>query len=499
MRFPVFVLLIMVGLNGVWASAQVYDFSVADAHLESQLPVLNGNVAVIMRQDGREIYRYQAGVIDHDTLTRMASFTKTVSAAVILSLVEDDVLTLDEQIGDALPLFATRGIGDFTVLDAWSMRHGIETAAPYEHDDRYTLAESVNRIGLFGYRVFPAGTMLGYDGSGMQTVGYLAEQRVGQPWETIARTRILNPCQMPLTDYKQFDPNPAIAGGLRSTPNEAMNFLQMIIDGGWFNGQQVLSMDSIEQLYTNETRGLPVHNSPFPDESEYYPYGAAPDYAFGCWVIAENPRSQHVEEVVGAGAWGSYLWLDRRRGITAVLFTDVPPGSRASFPAAMGLFAITRQTTEARQVPWLGAAQLGSYVHLAWQPVTGSVGTRIYGADAPIRDIYDLWAATFIAEVAGNAAVVPVYAHYAATAVLPGLEGAEPLENTALIPGGNALDHPTPKPDLDDDALVGWLDYALLESDMGNPGPAAPGDVDRDGDCDVADLAPFQTLYAFNE
>ncbi len=423
------------------AHAEPYDFSDADLLLNAGLPNLNGHVAAIVRQDGVDLYRFQAGDIGYDTRNRLASFTKTISAGVILALVDEGILSLSERLGDALPLFENNGLGDPTLLDAWAMRHGIDSAVAYEHDPRFTLAESVTRIGLTGYLVFdPPATQLGYDGAGMQTVGRIAELRTGQAWQTVARTRILDRCNMPQTDYGQFDPNPSVPGGLRSTAEETIDYAQMIIDRGWCVGQRVLSDAAIEQLFFNATRDLPVHHTPWPASHPLYPYGTDPDYAFGAWVLAENPVTQHVEEIVGAGAWGSYIWIDRRRGLTAVLITDVPPGSQGSMGAALGLFDVARRQVEAAQAGSLLATPNGPQISLSWVPAPDSIGTRIYGATNPIRDVFDLRDATFLGEVSSQSTLVPRFDHYAVTAAF------DSVENTALVPGGNSVAGPAPVP-----------------------------------------------------
>lgn len=419
------------------AHAQPYDFSEADLLLSAELPDLDGHVAVIVRQAGADVYRFQAGDIGYDTRTRLASFTKTVSAGVILALVDEGLLSLGERLGGALPVFENNGLGDPTLLDAFAMRHGIDSAVAYEHDARFTLAESVTRIGLTGYLVFaPPATQLGYDGAGMQTVGRIAELRTGLAWESVARSRIFDRCDMPQTDYGQFAPNPSVPGGLRSSAEETIDYAEMILERGWCAGQRVLSDAAIAQLFANATRGLPVHNTPWPASHPLYPYGTDPDYAFGAWVLAENPVTQHVEEIVGAGAWGSYVWLDRRRGLTAVLITDVLPGSQGSMDAALGLFDVARRQVEAAQAASLVVTPSGPQVSLRWEPVQVSIGTRIYGAATPIRDVFDLRTATLLAQVSTGSTLVPRFDHYAVTAAF------DSLENTALVPGSNSVAGP---------------------------------------------------------
>lgn len=473
------------------AHAQPYDFTPAETLLLSELDNLEGHVAVIVRQDGTELYRFQSGDIGYDTKNRLASFTKTISAGVILSLHEDGLLDLDERLGDSFPLFQARGLGDPTVLDCWGMRHGITTDIAYEHDARFTLEQSVNLIGLTGYLAHDVGAALGYSGTGMQTTGQLAAERTGMAWGDIARARIFDLCGMPDADYLQFDPNPAIAGGLRASADETINYAQMIIDNGWYESRRVLGAESIELLFTNHTLGLPVHVSPWPQTHPLYPYGEEPDYGFGDWVLAQNPDSGHVEEVVGAGAWGSYIWLDRRRGITSVLITDVVPGSRASMNAALGLCQIARDITEAAQANALTPAPDHFDIALNWAPAPDADGYHIYSSPEPIRDIYDLRAAAFLVETDGTHATVPARRFYAVTALFDG------FENTALIPAGNTLTQPVPNPcpaDFNNDRQIDTRDTLAFLNAWATSDDRA--DFNLDGSIDTLDVLAF--LNAWN-
>ena len=54
-----------------------YDLSAIDALLAAEASSLSGHYAIIVRQDGTEIYRAQLGDIGFDTKLGMASLTKT--------------------------------------------------------------------------------------------------------------------------------------------------------------------------------------------------------------------------------------------------------------------------------------------------------------------------------------------------------------------------------------------------------------------------------------
>ncbi len=414
-----------------------YDLSAATALLDAELPNLLGNVVVLVQQGRHEVFRYQAGQLTPSTQVRMASLTKTISAAVVLALQDEGRLSVGETLGATLaptvPGFNTPGLGQPTLLDCFAMRSGIESPQPFEWLPLFHLAQSVRRIGATATLAFPPGSQLGYEGSGMQCTGYVCELRLGIPWGDIATSRIFGPCGMTRSDYLYFDPNPAIAGGLRSSPEDLMRFARMVLDGGTSGTARVLSEAAVEQLFTNGTRGLPVFRTPFPATHPDYPYGVDPDYGFGDWVLAEHPVTQHVEEVVGAGAFGSFLWLDRRRGLSAVLVTDLPAGGgQGSLAAALGLFRILRETVEAQQITALTATPDTNGVLLSWQLPPQATVTRLYGSQQPIQDQADLRSATALGRVRGTAAHVAAFPHYAALAELPR------VINLALVPGENS-------------------------------------------------------------
>lgn len=453
-----------------------YDFSAADTLLTQNLPNFDGNVAVIIQQNGRDIYRYQAGAIDFDTKNRLASFTKTISAGVILSLIDDGTLAFDDRLSDTIPGF-TGLPATATIANAWGMNHAFDNPVAFERSPDYTLAQSVALIANTAFPVADPGTALFYDGNGMQTTGRIAELATGLDWDTLARQRVFDLVGMPQADYEQFDPNPAVAGGLRSTANETIRYADMILNQGTIEGRRVLSEQAIETMFTNATRDLPVIDTPFPDDPSLYPYNQNPDYTFGAWTLADNPATGIVEEIMGAGAWGSFIWVDRRRGLTAVLITDITPTTQSSRDPLFDLLNITRQQTTVNQITNLAAQDFGPDTRLSWQSPSDATAARVYASNTPIRTVFDLHDAQLIATVtttdASNQLVVPEAGFYAVTAAFNGFENTalNPLANTTPAPAQCRADLAVPYTLLDLSDINTFIGAFLAQDPLADIAP----------------------------
>jgi len=310
--------------------SQDYDFGDINTFLNDSLAVYNGNVIVLVEQNNSRIYEYQEGYIDTNSVIPIASATKWLSGAVVLSLADEGYFSLDDTIGTYLPIFTEYGKGHITIRQAFSMTSGlfnVEYYNTFSLDTSLTLEESVDSIAVYIPLAYQPGNWIAYNSNGMQTIGRIAEIVTGQDWQTIAEEQIFNPCEMFSTTYDVFGINPVIAGGAQTSPIEYMQFLQMVMNDGVYNGDTVLTHQSIQELFTNQTAGLPIYWSPFPYGHPDYPYDAdVLRYGFGSWIFAENPASGEVEEITSPGAWGTFPWADNSRNISGIIFTFVFEG-----------------------------------------------------------------------------------------------------------------------------------------------------------------------------
>lgn len=349
-------LLLLILLLSIRLPAQTYDFSAVTAQFQENLSAYGGRVVAMVEQKGRgEIFRFEAGAITQETKLGVASCTKWLSGAIVLACAERGLFGLDDPVGDYLPVFNTYGKGHITIRQCFGMKSGLSLRDPdYEIDRALTLDESVNLIAENSPIVFTPGSQLDYEGDGMQVVGRICEVVTGKSWGALAREFLFNPLEMDGADFLFFGSNPAIAGGARLSATDYIKSLHMVLNNGQGkNGRAVLSSRSVQEFFTNQTLGLPEYYSPAQD-SDFYPYGARPDYGMGSWITAQNPTSGVVEEVASAGAFGTYPWVDRRRGLNGIIYMFGI--GRTAIEQNLHAIALLRAEIDAKGLPPAGTA-----------------------------------------------------------------------------------------------------------------------------------------------
>ena len=363
------------------ASAQTYDFNAATAHFESNLDLYGprGVVAIVEQRGRGEILRYEGTTgapaiqLTDNTKVAIASATKWYSGAIVLKVAELGYFRLDDRVGRYLPLFDQQGKGDITIRQCFAMNSGLSLRDPdYEIDSTLTLAQSVDLIASNAPIVFPPGTQLDYEGDGMQTVGRICEVVTGKDWRTLARELLFEPLGMANSDYETFGLNPAIAGGARSTAQDYLKFLRMVLNNGLAaNGRPVLASRSVQEFFQNQTYGLPEYYSPAP-ASLFYAYNQRPDYGMGSWIFAQNPTNLVVEEVASPGAFGTCPWVDRKRGLCGIIFMLGLTGFQTTGNNDLRVMDAIRREIDAKGLPPVAApsplaiSKSAGYLRLEW-------------------------------------------------------------------------------------------------------------------------------------
>jgi CubicO group peptidase (beta-lactamase class C family) len=349
-----------------------------------------GYVAVLAR-NGEVMHTATAGYADleaerpmtADTVVRVASMTKPVTAVAALMLVEDGVIALDDPISDYIPAFANVRVATslqrdenyeiptvpaaraITVEDLLTHTSGLGYVFDYESNlgalyignDIYSAEGDMNSrmetlAGLPLY--FQPGSAWFYSYAS-DVLGHLVAVASGQSLEDFSQQRIFRPLGMSdttfflrddqrdrlaavythgedgaltrLSDSQDTIPDsPIEAGGagLLSTANDYIRFAQMLANGGEFEGVRLLSRDTVADMATAH-----VQADRMPDRMDAIDLG----YGYGVGVIYDGP-GEHPVRNTGDFGWSGYFdtefFISPSTGVVAVIMSQEQPGPTTS-------------------------------------------------------------------------------------------------------------------------------------------------------------------------
>ena len=84
-------------------------------------------------------------------------------------------------------------------------------------------------------------------------------------------------------------------GGLISTTSDYINFCSMLLNGGLFNGNQIVSSNSIKKMTQNQIGPLT------------YPWGEGIKFGYGFYVVTDSQKSD-LSDSNGSFGW---IWSSR--------------------------------------------------------------------------------------------------------------------------------------------------------------------------------------------
>lgn len=302
--------------------------------VDENLQHLGGNAVMLIYNNGKIVYEYAASNQnnaaqkgkrkrlrkslrtgkEHDANSKIliASCSKWLSAALVMTFIDEGKLKLTDSIGKFLPVMTQNGKGNITIAECLSHTTGI-AAGGFSRNKEFASANSTGEVmGFIAQMPMEAehGTLFHYSSIGLQIAAAVIEKITGNTFQNLFAARIAQKCNMKNTDWG----NKKIAlpaGGARSTANDYMNFLVMILDKGNFSGVQVLSSNSVQLMQQNYTEGKIVKDSP----AGSLKWG----YGLGEWIMA--PSTNENPSVSSPGLFGSYPWVDNEKGYAALLFT----------------------------------------------------------------------------------------------------------------------------------------------------------------------------------
>jgi serine-type D-Ala-D-Ala carboxypeptidase/endopeptidase len=304
-----------------------YDFTALDNLLE-EIARRHGGCALAVVKDKEVIYRNGFGSHGPDKVIPIASASKWLSGAVIMSLVDDGLLSLDDQVSKYLPDFA----GDkstITIRQLFAHTSGLPPEAGCRNDKQTTLQRCVDSIARVRLRAAP-GEEFFYGGVSMHVGGRIAEIVSGKAWNELFVERIAAPLGMSQTDFFAYGPtgNPRPAGDARSSVDEYARFLNMILQRGTFEDRRVLSEAAAIEMHKNQTSGARIVYTIYEKHAALDQSLLLARYGIGMWREKVDQSGQLIE-ASSQGALGFSPWIDVERNLAGVLSV------RSSFSPAL--------------------------------------------------------------------------------------------------------------------------------------------------------------------
>lgn len=300
------------------ASQVSYDFTTIDRILERAAPRLGG-CALLLIKDDKVIYRKSFGHYTADKVVPIASASKWLSGALIMSLIDEGRLSLEDNVSKYLPEFGPDK-SNITVRQLFAHTSGFPPEVRCRNDKRTTLERCANEIARMQLRAAP-GDEFYYGGVSMHVGGRIAEIASGKPWNELFAEKITAPLGMTQTDFSAYGPtdNPRPEGDARSTADDYGRFLQMILQSGDFNGKKVLSATSVVEMHNDQTGGARIAYTIYEKHAARDPSLPLARYGIGVWRERMDQATQQLRDLSSPGALGFSPWIDVERNLAGVL------------------------------------------------------------------------------------------------------------------------------------------------------------------------------------
>jgi CubicO group peptidase (beta-lactamase class C family) len=320
--------------------------------------------------------------ITDQTIFRLYSMTKPITSVAAMTLIDRHKLKIDDPVAIYIPSFATAKVGvekkadngekvlaleplkrRLTILDLMTQTSGITygfygdnmvrkaygNAKIYDGD--FNNAEFAERIAKLPLAEQP-GTLWDY-GHSTDVLGRVIEVATGKSLLQYEKESLLDPLGMTDTTFYVTDPakqkrialpmpndrdfkvgfesSPDVfmkwesgGGGMVSTMSDLAKFSQMLLDGGKFEGKQIISPKSFE-LMTSD------HIGPGSGVARDFFYFPGDGFGFGLGFgvrtdpgNAKPPPPGSLGELKWDGAAGCYFVIDRKQDMFFVLLEQTP-------------------------------------------------------------------------------------------------------------------------------------------------------------------------------
>ena len=280
-----------------------------DDILQQKQQLLGKDLVMMVANKDTIVYKKELGDFKSKTPAPIASASKWFTAALVMILVDEGKISLDDNIVNYIPEFGKYFKNYITVRHCLSHMTGIKEEGGViknllQRKKYESLEEEVNVIASKEIQATP-GKEFRYSGYGLNIAGRICEVVTKKKFDQLVKLKLFGPLTMRSSNFTEANMGPVNpSGGAKSTAEDYMKFLTMLLNRGNYKGKQIISEASIDEMMKINTKA---------EQIKYAPKSATGfNYASGSWVIEE--KDNNATALASPGLFGTWPMIDYCRG-----------------------------------------------------------------------------------------------------------------------------------------------------------------------------------------
>jgi CubicO group peptidase (beta-lactamase class C family) len=245
----------------------------------------------------------------------IAASSEWLTAALVMAMVDEGKINLDDKVSRYISIFSKYAKNYITIRHCLSHFTGIQSETPglkkmLEKKKFESLEELVNEFAKKEIQKNP-GEEFSYSNIGLSIAGRVLEIVSKKRFDMLAQQKLFRPMGMRQTSFTSLDGGLVDPdAGARSSANDMIRFMTMLLNNGMYKGQRILREASVQELRKLQIGTQPVKN--VPNEATGF------QYALGAWA-AENDGKQ-ATVLMAPSLGGTLPVIDFCRGYAFIIF-----------------------------------------------------------------------------------------------------------------------------------------------------------------------------------
>lgn len=292
------------------------DFSQLEAILKKNEKLLGKEYVVVIQKDGKNIFLKETEEFKLKSPAPIGHSSQWFTAALIMSLVDEGKLKLDDPVSKYIPIFSKYMKGYITLRHCLSHTTGLDNdpvgLLKITQKTKFaSLEEEAEHYAIKKLIVDNPGQAFAYGSIGMNIAARVVEVATKKSFERIISEKIFRPLGIRTASFYNESGNaPNPSGWAMCSAFDFLNFMQMLLNKGTFNGKKVLSENAVTELLKQQYPGAKTRY--IPEITKGY------KYAMGSWIIEEDGMESGFI-FSAAGMYGCWPWIDLKKKTAGVL------------------------------------------------------------------------------------------------------------------------------------------------------------------------------------